>query len=110
MLRDALFLRLAVMKPVPKVKCPTCKKEGAWFAGPYGPFCSHRCKLIDLGKWFSQENAISEPLRPEHLEKYGRLAVGRTLDARRRTTGIKQRSHNFRAQDSQYRLDKSARK
>jgi endogenous inhibitor of DNA gyrase (YacG/DUF329 family) len=52
------------MRPV---KCPTCKKSGDWFAGKYGPFCSHRCKLIDLGKWFSGENAISEPLKPEHF-------------------------------------------
>src|SRR6266496_3747223 len=33
------------MNPLPKAKCPTCKKEGDWFAGLYGPFCSHRCKL-----------------------------------------------------------------
>jgi endogenous inhibitor of DNA gyrase (YacG/DUF329 family) len=51
------------------VKCPTCKKSGDWFAGKYGPFCSHRCKLIDLGKWFSGENAISQPLQPEDLEE-----------------------------------------
>ncbi|MGA2244137.1 MAG: DNA gyrase inhibitor YacG [Verrucomicrobiota bacterium] len=56
------------MRPV---KCPTCKKSGDWFAGKYGPFCSRRCKLIDLGKWISGENAISEPLRPEHFENYG---------------------------------------
>jgi len=52
------------------VKCPACKKIGDWFAGKYGPFCSHRCKLLDLGKWFSEENAISEPLKPEHLEEH----------------------------------------
>lgn len=52
-----------------KVKCPTCKKVGEWFEGAYGPFCSRRCKLIDLGKWFSEEHAISDPLRPEHFEK-----------------------------------------
>jgi uncharacterized protein len=51
----------------PHVICPICKKKGDWFAGKYGPFCSHRCKLIDLGKWFRGEHAISEPLRPEHL-------------------------------------------
>ncbi len=52
---------------MPTVKCPTCKKAGNWFAGPYGPFCSKRCKLVDLGKWFSEENVISEPLRPDHF-------------------------------------------
>jgi endogenous inhibitor of DNA gyrase (YacG/DUF329 family) len=60
--------------------CPTCKKSGDWFAGKYGPFCSKRCKLVDLGKWFSGENAISEPLRPEHFEKYADLPPGEHLD------------------------------
>jgi hypothetical protein len=26
--------------------------------------------LVDLGKWFGEEHAISEPLRPEHFESY----------------------------------------
>jgi len=62
-----------------QVKCPTCKKKGDWFAGPHGPFCSRRCRLIDLGKWFGGEHAISEPLRPEHLEKYADLPAGEQL-------------------------------
>jgi endogenous inhibitor of DNA gyrase (YacG/DUF329 family) len=53
-----------------KVPCPTCKKSGDWFATPWSPFCSERCKLIDLGKWLGGEQVISQPLRPEHLEKY----------------------------------------
>ena len=52
---------------MPTVNCPTCKKSGDWFAGKFAPFCSKRCKLVDLGKWFSGEHAISEPLQPEHL-------------------------------------------
>ncbi|HTD88996.1 MAG TPA: DNA gyrase inhibitor YacG [Candidatus Binatia bacterium] len=44
------------------MRCPTCKKEGAWFAGKYGPFCSKRCKLVDLGKWLNEEHKVSEPL------------------------------------------------
>jgi uncharacterized protein len=42
---------------------------GEWFAGPYGPFCSKRCKLVDLGKWFSEEHVVSKPLAAEDLEK-----------------------------------------
>ena len=68
------------MKPVRRNKCPTCKKEGNWFEGQDGPFCSHRCKLVDLGKWFSQENCISEPLRPEHLDPFADLPPGPDLD------------------------------
>jgi len=52
-----------------QVTCPTCKKAGDWFATPWGPFCSKRCKLIDLGKWLGGEHVISESLHPEHLEK-----------------------------------------
>jgi endogenous inhibitor of DNA gyrase (YacG/DUF329 family) len=51
-----------------RVVCPACRKPGDWFAGKYGPFCSQRCKLVDLGKWFGGEHAISEPLRLEHLD------------------------------------------
>jgi hypothetical protein len=49
------------------VICPACRKKGDWFAGQYGPFCSQRCRLIDLGKWFGGEHVISEPLRAEHV-------------------------------------------
>jgi len=63
-----------------QVKCPTCKKKGDWFAGPHGPFCSRRCRLIDLGKWFGEEHAISEPLRPEDLDQYADLSAGEQLD------------------------------
>ncbi len=64
-----------------KVKCPTCKKAGDWFAGAHGPFCSRRCKLIDLGKWFGEEHAISEPLKPDHLEQYVELPPDQDPDA-----------------------------
>jgi endogenous inhibitor of DNA gyrase (YacG/DUF329 family) len=62
------------------VKCPTCRKAGDWFAGQFGPFCSKRCRLVDLGKWFAEEHTIASPLRPEHLEKYADLPPGKHLD------------------------------
>lgn len=35
-----------------KVKCPNCKKETEYStANESRPFCSERCKLIDLGQW-----------------------------------------------------------
>ena len=34
------------------VRCPTCAKSVRWHSSnPYRPFCSERCKLIDLGQW-----------------------------------------------------------
>ncbi|MBR7513007.1 DNA gyrase inhibitor YacG, partial [Mycobacterium tuberculosis] len=29
--------------------CPRCSKPTAWADNPTKPFCSARCKLIDLG-------------------------------------------------------------
>ena len=52
------------------VKCPICGREKDFNADPFGPFCSNRCKMIDLGKWFNEEYKVSEPLRPDHLAKY----------------------------------------
>ncbi len=43
-----------------KNRCPICKKETAWKDNPFRPFCSERCRLIDLGKWASEEYRIPE--------------------------------------------------
>ena len=41
-------------------KCPTCKRMVEWnTANTYRPFCSERCKLIDLGAWFSEEHRVA---------------------------------------------------
>ncbi len=47
-----------------QVKCPTCKRAVEWSeVSTYRPFCSDRCRLIDLGAWFSEDHAIpGEPL------------------------------------------------
>ncbi len=41
-----------------KVKCPTCRKETAWKNNPHRPFCSDRCRLIDLGAWTQERYRI----------------------------------------------------
>ena len=38
-----------------KVKCPNCRKEVVWENNAYRPFCSERCKLIDLGLWLDEK-------------------------------------------------------
>ena len=42
----------------PIVKCPTCRRELDWSASEFRPFCSDRCRLIDLGAWLSEKHAI----------------------------------------------------
>jgi len=44
-----------------KHRCPICK-EPAKAADPDFPFCSHRCRLVDLGKWASGGYVISSPV------------------------------------------------
>jgi endogenous inhibitor of DNA gyrase (YacG/DUF329 family) len=49
-------------KPVIKLRCPLCRKRTVTSAAPDFPFCSERCRLIDLGKWASGEYRIPAPL------------------------------------------------
>ena len=62
------------------LRCPTCKKPGDWFAASFGPFCSQRCKLVDLGKWLGGEHVISEPLRPDHFAAFEDLPSDKNPD------------------------------
>jgi len=43
------------------LKCPICKKA-VKNGGPDFPFCSERCRLIDLGKWASGAYVIASPV------------------------------------------------
>jgi endogenous inhibitor of DNA gyrase (YacG/DUF329 family) len=41
------------------VSCPTCGKTVVWTpAARWRPFCSERCRLIDLGEWMSEGHRI----------------------------------------------------
>jgi endogenous inhibitor of DNA gyrase (YacG/DUF329 family) len=41
-----------------KIICPICKAETTWEENPDRPFCSERCRLMDLGKWASEEYKV----------------------------------------------------
>ncbi len=42
------------------MKCPICKAEVA-LTDPQMPFCSERCRLIDLGNWAAEKYRIPVP-------------------------------------------------
>ncbi len=45
------------------MKCPTCGKPVEWKDNPSRPFCSDRCRLVDLGKWVEGEYRVpGEPI------------------------------------------------
>jgi len=48
-----------------QIICPICKKKSTWEENPWRPFCSERCKLIDLGKWVTEEYKIEGEERKE---------------------------------------------
>ena len=54
--------------------CPACgnavpgaadKSLPKWF-----PFCSERCRMVDLGHWFNEDYKISRPFSTEDVEDY----------------------------------------
>ncbi len=54
----------------PLVSCPQCGRPTPWtLANPNRPFCSERCRMIDLGQWATESYRIpateSEPDQPE---------------------------------------------
>jgi endogenous inhibitor of DNA gyrase (YacG/DUF329 family) len=45
------------------VLCPTCQAQVPWTPeSRFRPFCSERCRLIDLGEWLTEGRVIPEPL------------------------------------------------
>lgn len=53
---------------MPCFECPTCGRVlevAVLEAAPFRPFCSHRCKMVDLGRWLDGTYSISEPIDPE---------------------------------------------
>ena len=58
------------------VACPTCGKPVVRRRpqeAPFFPFCSERCRLLDLGKWLNAEHRISED-SPDEGGKGGRAS------------------------------------
>jgi uncharacterized protein len=48
-----------------KRNCPTCKKSVDSDQDAEFPFCSERCRLLDLGAWSAERYVVSEPIFDE---------------------------------------------
>lgn len=58
------------MSTAPTFTCATCGRKVAYTPGALPklhPFCSDRCRLIDLGKWFSEEYSIDRDVTPDDV-------------------------------------------
>jgi endogenous inhibitor of DNA gyrase (YacG/DUF329 family) len=53
---------------VPVVSCPSCAATVVWTAASrWKPFCSERCKLIDLGQWATEKYRVPAEQAPDDL-------------------------------------------
>lgn len=57
---------------MPTLPCPTCQKPVEWSAAAkWRPFCSERCRLIDLGAWMSGQRSIPGEGAPDADDPHG---------------------------------------
>jgi endogenous inhibitor of DNA gyrase (YacG/DUF329 family) len=49
--------------------CPVCDAAVRLDAAPSAPFCSERCRLIDLGRWLDEAYAVPEKKQPDDDEE-----------------------------------------
>lgn len=52
-----------------EIKCPRCREKTFWEENPSRPFCSEKCRLVDLGRWASEEYSIAGANAPQPDEE-----------------------------------------
>lgn len=54
-----------------QVECPTCKKKFKYYDSKFRPFCSERCRMVDLGHWFDESYKVpsNSPIDLDELEE-----------------------------------------
>lgn len=61
-------------RPVKVVACPSCGADVRWEpASIYRPFCSERCRLVDLGAWAAGDYRIPEAAVDEDGEPFSEV-------------------------------------
>jgi endogenous inhibitor of DNA gyrase (YacG/DUF329 family) len=57
-----------------EVVCPSCKKKFEYYSSDFRPFCSDKCRLIDLGLWLTESYSVPvEKLTEEEFETLEKL-------------------------------------
>jgi endogenous inhibitor of DNA gyrase (YacG/DUF329 family) len=52
-----------------EVACPSCRRKAPWQGNPHRPFCSERCRLLDLAAWADERYRIpGDPISAESDE------------------------------------------
>lgn len=61
--------------------CPSCKAvlpASAELRPASFPFCSERCRMVDLGKWLNEEFVVPQPISPDDHEALAQVIAART--------------------------------
>ena len=78
---NSVAARLVCYLSMMLVRCPQCGKETPYQGNEYRPFCSERCKVLDLGAWADEDYAIptgSTDLTEEDVARISRAMVEKT--------------------------------
>ena len=64
------------------VRCPTCQKLFIYGESPFRPFCSERCRMVDLGRWFKEEYTVAavDQTPPDEEQSSSSNNDGQNLD------------------------------
>ncbi len=54
-----------------QVKCPTCNKKFKYYESDFRPFCTERCRMVDLGHWLDESYKVpaNSPIDLDELEE-----------------------------------------
>jgi endogenous inhibitor of DNA gyrase (YacG/DUF329 family) len=50
------------------IRCPKCGREAPFDGNPFRPFCSERCRLVDLGEWLAGTYGVPAEREEEEEE------------------------------------------
>ncbi len=59
-----------------RVRCPTCRRDTPRIGNPWRPFCSERCKVLDLAAWADERYRIPGDPVPQEPELQGEASGG----------------------------------
>lgn len=56
------------------VKCPQCNKKFKYYTSEFRPFCSDKCKMVDMGHWFDESYVVEGRNNTVYIEEPEKLA------------------------------------
>ena len=59
-----------------RVRCPTCRRPTTLDGNPFRPFCSERCKVLDLAAWADERYRIPGEPVPEEADGQADVPAG----------------------------------